>query len=155
MALPVKLQDVVDQMDMVSDEISAYINRKTGDLVIITDEDVFCAEDDDSSIIPDWQQDTIAETRQVLADDDYIELPGSFEIHEYEIMERFCHMVEDERLRNTLLNGINGRGAFRFFKSCIYEEGVEKEWFAFKVNAFKAIAAEFLKRERIPFTDNK
>jgi hypothetical protein len=155
-ALPVKLQVIVDEMNMASDEMTAYINCKTGDLVTLTDEDVsYAEEDNDSLFIPDWQQETVDKAKQVLADDQYIELPGSYEIHEYEIMERFCHTVENERLKHVLLQAIKGRGAFRSFKDSIHRENFEKEWFAFKDSAFKSIAVDFLKNEGIPFTDNE
>jgi hypothetical protein len=82
-------------------------------------------------------------------------LPDSFEIPEYEIMERFCHTVENERLKHVLLQAIKGRRAFRSFKDSIYRENIEKKWFAFKDNAFKSIAVDFLKSEEIPFTVNE
>lgn len=156
MALPVKLRAVVDQIDMTGDEMTAYINRKTGDLITLTDEDVSYAEyDDDSRFIPDWQQETVDQAKHVLADDEYIVLPGSFEIHEYKIMERFCYTIEDERVQNILLRVINGKGAFLNFKDRVYEEGIDKDWYRFRDNAFKQIAAGFLESQGIAFTDEK
>jgi len=46
--LPVKLQDVLEEMQMVSDEMTAYINLKTGELITITHEEVRLAEDSES-----------------------------------------------------------------------------------------------------------
>ena len=39
MPLPVKLRDVVDEMEIQSDEWKAYINRKTGELISISEEE--------------------------------------------------------------------------------------------------------------------
>ena len=156
MALPVKLSAVVDQIDMAGDETTAYINRKTGDLIALTDEDVSYAEDDDDSrFIPDWQQETVNLAKQVLADDQYIVLPDSFEIHEYKIMEQFCYTIEDERMQNILLRQISGKGAFRRFKDIVYEEGIDKDWYRFRDNAFKQIALGFLESKGIAFTNKK
>ena len=52
MPLPVKLRDVVDEMEIQSDEWKAYINRKTGELISISEEEEigaegFDGEDDD------------------------------------------------------------------------------------------------------------
>ena len=33
MPLPVKLKDVVNEMDVLGDEWTAYLNRKTGELI--------------------------------------------------------------------------------------------------------------------------
>jgi hypothetical protein len=156
MAISVKLGSVVDQIDMAGDEMTAYINRKTGDLITLTDEDVSYAEDDDDSrFIPDWQQETAEQAKQVLADDEYIVLPDNFEIHEYKIMERFCYTIEDERVQNILLRAINGKGAFRHFKDKVYEEGIDKNWYRFRDNALKRIVVGFLENQGIAFTDGK
>ena len=39
MPLPVKLKDVVNEMDVLGDEWTAYLNRKTGELFTITEEE--------------------------------------------------------------------------------------------------------------------
>ena len=154
MALPVKLRAVVDQIEMTGDEMTAYINRKTGDLITLTDEDLSYAEDGDNDrLIPDWQRETGDQVKQVLADDEYIALPDSFEIHEYQIMEHFCYTIEDERVQNILLQAINGKGAFRHFKDKVYEEGINKNWHRFRDSAFKQIAVGFLENQGIAFTD--
>ena len=59
-ALPVSLQAVVDQMDVINDEVVAYINRKNGELGTLTAKDVSLAEEDnDSYFIPEWQRDIV------------------------------------------------------------------------------------------------
>ena len=153
MALPVKLRVFVDYMDAVNDEMTAYINRNTGDLVILTDDDISFAEDDDTHFIPDWQRETVEKAKQVLIDDNYIELPDRFELHEYQIMERFCTTVEDRSVQNILLRAIRGRRAFRRFKDKVYAEGIDKDWYRFRDNAYKQIAADFLSSECIAFVD--
>jgi hypothetical protein len=154
MALPVKLRAVVDQIEMTGDEMTAYIHRKTGDLISLTDEDLSYAEEGDNNhLIPDWQQETVDQAKQVLADDEYIALPDSFEIHEYQIMEHFCYTIEDERVRNILLQTINGKGAFRHFKDKVHAEGINKNWWRFRDSAFRQIAVGFLENQGIDFTD--
>ena len=44
---------------------------------------------------------------------DWLELPGKFEIHEWDIMERFCQVIEDPEMSNRMLRLIRGSGAFR------------------------------------------
>ena len=59
-ALPVKLQAVVDVMEAQSDEVTAYINRKTGELAAVSDEEISYAErDDDDGFIPEWQEELV------------------------------------------------------------------------------------------------
>ncbi len=46
-------------------------------------------------------------------------LPGRFEIDEYRIMERFSLGMENDAIRDELLQAIGGRGAFRRLREVI------------------------------------
>lgn len=152
MALPVKLQNVADLLDGLPDEWTAYINRKTGELVSFSEFDVNSAEESaETGDIHDWEAEIIADVRRALASPDFIALPDKFEIHEYSIMERFCLGVADDRLRDALLDAIRGRGAFRQFKELTDREDVREDWYAFRAEALRRIAADFLESEGIPF----
>lgn len=156
MVVPVSLQAVVDQMDVISDDIVAYINRRSGELVTLTTEDISLAEENDNSCpIPEWQRDLVDKAKQALSNDDYLELPDRFEINEYGIMERYSYTIEDEQIRLALLTAINGKGAFRRFKDKLNEEGIDEDWYNFRANAFKQIAADFLLHQGISFVDHE
>jgi len=89
--LPVKLQDVLEEMQMVSDEMTAYINLKTGELITITHEKVRLAEDSESEDdLPDWQAEMLPKVREVLDSKDFIPLPDKSEMNEWSIMQRFA-----------------------------------------------------------------
>lgn len=153
---PVSLQAVADEMDLFGDEQTAYINRKTGELFTVGDEELRFLETDieNDDFMPDWQKELLPKVRQVLESDDYVPLPDKFEIHEYAIMERFCYAVEDEDLRIALLNAIRGRGAFRRFKNTIQSRGAQDDWYGYRNDALKKIAADFLEMEGIAYTDD-
>ena len=154
MALPVNLLAVVDQMDVISDEVTAYINRKNGELVTFTAEDISLAEEeDDNYSVPEWQREIVDAAKQALSNDDYLELPDKFEMDEYGIMERYSYAIEDEQVRDALLKAIKGKGAFRRFKDKVHEKGIDKNWHQFRTNAFKQIAADFLLSQGIAFVD--
>jgi hypothetical protein len=100
----VSLYDVVAEMDLPSDDWTAYLNRRTGELVTVTDEEQRIAEaDQEPDDLPDWQMETLPKVREVLETEDFLPLPSKFEIHEYWIMERFCLGVEDVEARGELL----------------------------------------------------
>ncbi len=159
MVLPVSLQAVAEEMDLPSVEMTAYINRKTGELVSLSEDDAYYAgrsEDDGhaNSVLQEWQMEAAEQAKAVLENDHYVELPDAFDIHEYAIMERFCHSLDDERVRDALLRAIGGKGAFRYFKDRISEEGVREDWFNFRNQALKDIAADFLQSQGIAFVDH-
>jgi hypothetical protein len=154
MTATVRLEDVVQEMDIFGDQHRVFLNIRTGEFVLLSDEDLSAAEEgDDIEGLPEWQQEMIRKAGEVIRTDDYRELPSQFDIHEYAIMERFCFTVEDDALCRRLLNSIRGPGAFRYFKDTIYEYGIEQDWYAFRKQAFKEIAIEWLESHQIPYTD--
>jgi hypothetical protein len=73
MAVIVSLNDVTEQMDLTTDEATAYINRKTGELITLTHEEFALAEDpDEAESAPQWQKELLPKAREVLASEDYI-----------------------------------------------------------------------------------
>jgi uncharacterized protein (DUF433 family) len=91
MGFPVKLSDIIEAIEFQMDESSAYLNIKTGEVVTVTQEDFKAAENQESlDEYPDWQQESIQTAREILEhEEDFIVLPTKYDVHEYQIMERF------------------------------------------------------------------
>ncbi|MCC5912927.1 MAG: hypothetical protein JJU46_01010 [Balneolaceae bacterium] len=158
MSLPVSLQEVIDEMGQQNELITAFINRKTGELRILTEDDYYALRhlDDGEPIedLPPWQQETIPILRETDESDDFIPLPSKFEIHEYQIMEDFIRSLDDGAIKDDLFNAIRGRGAFRYFKDKVFDYGIRNDWFSFKNQVMKKIAADFLDSEGIAYKDD-
>jgi hypothetical protein len=149
----VSLKDVVNEMDVLSDEHSAFLNRHTGELITLSNEEISAAEEDENiDEYPEWQQDMILKAKDVINSDDYLPLPNKFEIHEYHIMEKFCHTVKDDKIRGNLLDKIRGRGAFSRFKNAIQMNGIEEEWYRFRQEELEKIAIDWLEANQISYT---
>ena len=156
MGLPVSLKAVVDEMQTVSDEMRAYINRETGELYTLTSEDMAYAESDfDEANAPEWQKESIAKAEEILEGDAWLPLPDRFDINEWEIMRDFAQSQADERLAERLLRAIRGSGAFRYFKDVLFEEGIRDAWFAFRDRALEEIAECFLTEAKIPYKNER
>jgi hypothetical protein len=152
MSLRVKLSDIIDALEMLSDMRFAYLHRSTGKLVMLTDDEMRAAEDDDdTSDRPEWERETIQEAKEVLTSSDYLELPTSFEIHEYSIMDDFCFSVSDNDLRDELLGAISGRGAFRCFRETIERRGITDAWYRYQGEAYAEIAVRWLEANGIEY----
>ena len=155
MAVVVSLLDFVDEMQTFSDEQHAYLNKVTGELITITNDDIAVVESgDDWSDYPEWQQFVFQNTEKVLSSDDYLKLPNKFEIDEYEIMERFCLSIPNEKISDVFLDMIRGSGAFRRFKDLMYRYDIEKDWFKFKDEAYKEIAISWLESNGFSYNDD-
>lgn len=145
MPVPVKLQDVVDVLDIISDGFRYFLHKETGSIVGISEEAIFiadaAAENDDLSAYPAWQREEIVDVQKISGNwEQYIELPNKYEINEYSIIEEFCCQVEDETKAEVLLMAIKGRGAFRRFQQLIERYNLEKAWYCFREDALTAVA---------------
>jgi len=144
---------MIQEMDVFDDNFKAFLNIRTGEFITLSDEYMGAAEEDEPlDDCPDWEQEMIQEAKDVLFTDDYLALPSKYEIHEYEIMKSFCYTVEDDELRDRLLYGISGRGAFRIFKDTIYEHGITDDWYEYRYQAFREIAKNWLESHNIAYT---
>jgi len=152
----VKLDDVVEALESAGDEHDYYLDKRTGEIVLLTNEDMEAAEDDElSSEAPDWQRDSILKAREVLSNPDgFVPLPDQFHIHEYKMMEDFCLAFDDRRTSQDLLRLIKGSGAFRRFKNAINEMGIEEAWYEFKRIELEKIAIEWTEENGIAYSRN-
>jgi hypothetical protein len=154
MAVQVKLKDIIEGLEFLTDEGTSYLNTTTGEVVSITDEELRAAEEDEPlEDFPEWQHDAIRIAQDIVETDHYLPLPDRFEIHEYSIMERFCLLVDDEDIRDDLGNAIRGRGAFRYFKDRIHAYGIAEEWYRYRDAALREIAMAWCEEHGIPYTE--
>ena len=149
----VKLNEVVEALESAMEEHAHYLDKRTGEIILLTSEDLQAAEEDDLiSEYPDWQRESILKAREVLHDSEhFIELPDQFDVHEYRIMEDFCLAFEDREVGDELRRLIKGGGAFRRFKNAIHEMGVDQAWYEFKRSELEKIAIEWLDENEIPY----
>ena len=169
MTVAVSLRDLVDELQMLPNEGTAYLHKVTGKIITVTDDDIetvvamdsefdeVIEEGDDVIIeeVSDLQTEFYEEVKKVLlSDPDYLKLPSRFEIHEYEIIERFCFSVPDGKVSDVLLRKIRGSGAFRRFKDTIYQYGIENDWFEYRDEAYKEIAIAWLESKGIAYADD-
>jgi uncharacterized protein UPF0158 len=152
MTIPVSLQDIVGELSILTDDATAYLNRRTGEVYTLTSEEINQVEDeDDQEDLPDWQLELLSKVREILDSEDWLPLPNKFEIHEYSIMEDFCWSVDDAELKEKLLNAIRGRGAFRYFKDTIHRQGIEEKWYRYREEAFAKVAIDWLEKNQIAY----
>lgn len=137
----VRLADIIDGMEMQSDEMTSYLHRPTGRVITISDEAFTAADEDDEEYdVPE----ELAEARDILAHEaDYVALPDRFEIHEYRMMERFALGIADPEPRDQVGYALQGRGAFRRFKDAILRLGLAEEWYAYRNDAYETVARDW------------
>lgn len=153
MTVSVSLPAVADAFEEAHPEVHHYLDLRTGEILLFSTEEISAAEEDaDLEKFPDWQRETIRQAGELLDSEQYLELPDQYEIHEYDIIERFCYTVKSDALTEQLLYEIRGSGAFRRFKNAVHYHGIADDWYAFRRNAFEEKVAAWLEANDIPFT---
>jgi hypothetical protein len=148
----VKLDDVIEALESAGDDHTHYLDKRTGEIVLITNEEMEAAEEDELiSEYPEWQRESILKAREILKSEDFVGLPDLFDINEYKIMEDFCLECQDRNVGQTLLRLIKGSGAFRRFKNAIHSMGMEKDWYQFRRTELEKLAIQWLEQEDLAY----
>ena len=85
--------------------------------------------------------------------EDYIPLPGQYDINEYRIMEEFIYELPAGKNQDVLVGAIQGRGAFRRFKDKLYDLNLEKQWYQYRDEAYEKIARQWCERHKIDLVE--
>jgi len=142
----VKLSAITDALEMSGDERYVFLDRQTGEVIVLSDEELRAADGgDDAGDYPEWQREAIEQAKAVQANDGgrFLPLTDRFEINEWDMMRDFATGLDDEDHADALLNAIHGRGAFRYFKDRIHELGLAEAWYKFRDGQYRRIALDW------------
>lgn len=153
----VSLQEIVGELDSQLSEGRAYLDVQTGEVIHISVDLLWAArEDRHAGPTPDQEtEDEYQAARRIVKDSGrYLLLPSKFDIHEWAIMRDFALSLEDEALREELLDAIHGKRAFRSFKNLIRRAGIQQAWYRFRDRALADIAIHWFQSNGIPYVDD-
>jgi len=149
MQIPVRLKEILEAMELQSDELSAYLHRPTGRVIAVSDEAIASAEEGPDGVAGVDELE-LADARGVLSGGaDYVQLPDRFEIDEYRMMEHFAAGVADPYARDELLGALHGRGAFRRFKDSVRRHGLADEWYAYRDKSYEEVARAWCEEHNV------
>ncbi len=140
------LDDIADAMEQQSESLDHYLDRETGQIILLGEEELSAAEEgEDLSDYPAWERQQIETAQRVLRDkgERFLALPDQFEIHEYRMLEDFSTTYPDGAVSSELVTAIRGRGAFRYFKDTIHRLGIQEEWYEYQRRRYMELAKEW------------
>jgi hypothetical protein len=149
---PVKLVDLVSEIELQIDDTFTFINTNTGEVITLMREEVGAAEDETPlENFPDWQRENIKKATSIIEDEDgvYVGFTLRNDYNEYDIIQDFIGTLMDEDIREKMNEAIQGRGAFRRFKDGIIEHDVDKHWYRYKESKIKELVIEWCKEHDI------
>jgi hypothetical protein len=147
----VSLRDVVEALDLESDELHSYLDPDTGEIVTFNDDEARIAASGTWETSPAWMQEYLPKVKRALEDDRMLELPDRVHIDEWRIMQDFALEEAQCRCRSELTSAVHGEGAFLRFKSEIQRLGLEDSWFQYRQAAFEQVAKEWLEDNKIQY----
>jgi hypothetical protein len=153
-AATVRLQDLVDALEMQFDEYPSYLDLDTGRVATIARDLLRAAEESDEEVEdhadPSGEDDDEWEiAKRIVFTNRFRKLPSKYDVHEWAIMEKFSYEQTSETVRQDLLNAVHGAGAFRYFKDRIRLHGIEQNWHSFRTEALKQIAIDWCEKNEI------
>jgi hypothetical protein len=151
MSVIVSLQDIVNAMDLPNQEWESFLDPDSGEIITVTEDDLSALEDPEPDLLPDWQRELLPSIRKAVQSDSCLRLPSSFDVHEWSIMERFCHTVRDAAVQEELLDSIHRSGAFRAFRGTLERRSLLEQWYAYRQSSFEQIARDWLESNRIAY----
>ena len=110
--MKVQLSEIIDAVDFTDDNTEYYLDRETGEIIMINDEIMDRSECEELS--------------EQLDEHGFYQLPSQFDIDDYRTMERFISTLTG-READRLSRAIAGRGAFRRFKDEVIELGLSDQ----------------------------
>ena len=147
----VSLRDVVEALDLQSDELRSCLDPDTGEIITFNEEEAGLAERGDWSSAPEWMQEYLPKVKRAIEDDRMLELPDRAHIDEWRMMQDFALEDEQCHCRAELTSAIHGEGAFRRFKYAIQQFGLEDAWHSYREAAFEQVAREWLDENKIAY----
>ena len=138
--MKVKLQDVIDGIDMVSEDSTCHLDRETGEVLFI------------SEIADNDYDDDILELLEE-GSDRFVEFPSQWDRNDYQTMVDFIESLPQRKEQNLLAISINGSGAFRRFKYTASELGLLDDWYRFLNNAHRELAIEWCEDNEIEYEE--
>ncbi|CAH1232634.1 hypothetical protein PAECIP111891_07068 [Paenibacillus allorhizoplanae] len=149
---PVKLDDLINEIDIQMDETFTYINTQTGEVITLSREEIRAAEDEEPiENYPEWQRESIEQAIKIIEDENetFLDFTLRNDYHEYELVEEFIGTLSEVEVQEELFGAIQGRGAFRRFKDGIREHDVENQWYKFKEKKLKELVIEWCESKNL------
>ncbi len=148
MSVVVSLREVINEMAEIADRHSAFLNRRTGELFTIDDEQRVLFEN--SQPIHELSEGQHV-MREAMEAGDLLELPNKFEHHEYSMIERFCETVSEPKYKKKLERAIRGKRAFRDFQKVVAKLGLGERWIGFRNRELEVVATNWLDQHEIAY----
>lgn len=151
MAGVISLREVVEALDLQSDELSSYLDPDSGEIITFNEEEAGIAVRGNWERAPDWMREFLPQVKRALEDDRILALPDRVHIDEWRMMQDFADQQDDCHCRVALSDAVHGSGAFRHFRRAIAQLGMEEQWRRYRDKALEGVARDWLEENGLRY----
>ena len=134
----IKLSQIIDSLYDVNIESSCYYDKKNNKILWhLGDNEEYSTYQEDDEF-----------------NEDIIFMFNFYTKNDYDIMQDFIKTIDNDGLRNELLNETRGKNAFQRFRKVIDYNNITNDWYVFRDNEYKKIAEEWCKEHKIDYEND-
>ena len=139
--MTIKLEQVIEAIEMSDDFFTSFWDTKTGETVYLADP------------LLNGETDEVLAAEIETDPKRFLRFPTRYEIHGYRIMEDFIEQLSPGKVQSDLSYSIRGKGAFRRFKESIRYHGLEQQWYHYLEKAYRDIAVRWCTEEGLAYSE--
>ena len=140
--MKINLKQVIFAVESASEAFQEYFDTQTGETVVLAD-----------PFITGERDEALAELIE-NSPGRFLPFPSKYEIHEYRIMADFVDELRPGAAKEELVGAIQGKGAFRRFKSGIRYHRLEQQWYDYLDKAQREIAIRWCEENSVEYVEN-
>lgn len=142
--MTVWFQDVVDSLQMISQGDRYYYDSYLDELVYLSVEETGL--ESCEGLEEEIEEDVTGR---------FVRLPTYYDFNPYTFMELYISDLTDGDLSGRLSRAIQGRGAFRRFKSELERFDRLEDWYVFEAQCYKEIVLDWCQENEIAIVENR
>ncbi|MGB0938585.1 MAG: UPF0158 family protein [Colwellia sp.] len=149
--MKVKIDDIIDAVDFDNDMSESYLNTRTKQVCMFTNDVLREAERDiDLSDSAPWYREAVTSAKHYVENkEDYVSLPEKYDFNEYHVIEKFIDSLVFPKQSEMLSQSILGKGAFRRFKTVLDKLGLVNEWYKYRDQQLREFVELWCKENNI------
>lgn len=137
----IDLNKIIDCIEAAGDIETFYLNKNSGEIMSVPQDGSFL--DDEITEEMYWKIDMGF----------WLQIPGQYELHEYNIMESFAESLSNEQYKDKLLYELNCKKPFRRFKDEINYLGIANDYYSYRREKIKKIAIRWLQDNKLEYKE--
>ena len=146
------LQDIIETMELDTEDITSYYHKPSESMVVISAEDLKLTEDGvNIDKLEEWKAESVKQAKDFITNkQDYLAFPKEKDYNEEGIMMEYVEYNKKDILIYTKLKKIiQDELNIRKFKDELYKLNLIDQWYDFRESKYLDVASKWCKKHNI------